>query len=127
MSIHIGERIRKRAKELRIGPTELGKMIHTSKQNVMGIYKRKSLDAEMLSKISKALDYDFFYHYQAQTSPPIFNGDITEYKKAKPLLTSPKGRDKYLEQIKQLQKAISEKENEIIGLQKKIIVLLERR
>jgi len=63
MAINIGERIKHRAKELRIGPTELGKMINTSKQNVYGIYKRKSIDTEMLRKLSKALNYDFFQYY----------------------------------------------------------------
>lgn len=58
--IHIGELIRIRSKELRIGPTELGAKIETSKQNVYGIFKRKSIDTELLSKICKALDYDFF-------------------------------------------------------------------
>jgi hypothetical protein len=63
MAIHIGERIRKRAKELRIGPTELGRLINTYKQNVYGIFKRRSLDTELLLKISKILRYDFFQHY----------------------------------------------------------------
>ncbi len=63
MSIHIGEKIRDRAKELRIGPTELGKLINTSKQNIYGIYKRRSVDAELLKKISTVLKYDFFLFY----------------------------------------------------------------
>lgn len=63
MVIHIGEKIKKRAKELRIGPTELGEMINTSKQNIYGIYKRKSIDTEMLRKLSVALNCDFFEFY----------------------------------------------------------------
>jgi len=63
MAVNIGEKIKQRAKELRVGPTELGKMINTSKQNVYGIYKRKSIDTEMLRKLSKALNYDFFQYY----------------------------------------------------------------
>ncbi|HWY37644.1 MAG TPA: helix-turn-helix transcriptional regulator [Bacteroidia bacterium] len=63
MAIHIGERIRQRAAELRMGPTELGRMINTSKQNVYGIYKRKSIDTEILRKLSKALNCDFFQYY----------------------------------------------------------------
>ena len=63
MTIHIGEKIRDRARELRIGPTELGKLINTSKQNIYTIYKRRSLDAELLKKISGALKYDFFLFY----------------------------------------------------------------
>lgn len=34
MALHIGSKIKERAKELRIGSTELGRMINTSKQNV---------------------------------------------------------------------------------------------
>lgn len=64
MAINIGEKIKLRAKQLRIGPTELGKMIDTSKQNVYGIYKRKSIDAEILRKLSAALNYDFFEYYR---------------------------------------------------------------
>jgi len=63
MKIHIGERIKQRAKELRIGPTELGKIINTSKQNVYGIFKRESIDTALLEKLGKALKYDFFALY----------------------------------------------------------------
>jgi len=63
MALHIGEKIKARAKELRIGPTELADMINTSKQNVYGIYKRKALDSELLKKISLALKFDFFSAY----------------------------------------------------------------
>lgn len=64
MAFNIGEKVKARAKQLRIGPTELGKMINTSKQNIYGIYKRKSLDTETLRKLSAALDYDFFEFYR---------------------------------------------------------------
>lgn len=63
MALHIGERIKARAKELRIGPTELAGMINTSKQNVYGIYKRKTVDSELLKKISIVLKLDFFSAY----------------------------------------------------------------
>ncbi len=63
MALHIGERVKARAKELRIGPTELAGMINTSKQNVYGIYKRKTLDSELLKKISLVLKFDFFSAY----------------------------------------------------------------
>ena len=63
MKLHIGELIKSRAKELRIGPTELGQLINTSKQNIYGIFKRKSLDSELLWKFSVALKFDFFAYY----------------------------------------------------------------
>lgn len=63
MDLHIGAQIKKRAAELRIGPTELGSKINTSKQNVYGIYKRKSVDTRLLFKLSRALNFDFFALY----------------------------------------------------------------
>ena len=69
MEIHIGSMIRLRAKELRIGPTELGSKINTSKQNVYGIYKRRSIDTRLLVKISVALDCDFFKYYTKSLAP----------------------------------------------------------
>jgi DNA-binding Xre family transcriptional regulator len=63
MDIHVGALIKQRAKDLRIGPTELGAKINTSKQNVYGIYKRKSIDTRLLMKLCNALSYDFFRLY----------------------------------------------------------------
>ncbi|MBL4658313.1 MAG: helix-turn-helix transcriptional regulator [Flavobacteriales bacterium] len=66
--LHIGERIKERAKELRMGATELGNLINTSKQNVYGIYKRRTIDTGLLKKISEALDRDFFELYTDEGS-----------------------------------------------------------
>ena len=63
MKIHIGEIIRQRAKVLRIGPTELGSMINTSRSNIYWIYKRKHIDGEMLMKLSRVLGFNFFNIY----------------------------------------------------------------
>lgn len=61
--MHIGDKIKNRAKDLRLGPTELAKIINTSKQNIYGIYKRNSVDSDLLFDLSKALDTDFFAIY----------------------------------------------------------------
>lgn len=82
MAFHIGEKVKARAKQLRIGPTELGKMINTSKQNVYGIYKRKSLDTETLRKLSAALDYDFFDLYRANEEVIRANDPGTRYERS---------------------------------------------
>lgn len=58
--VHIGQEIKKKAKELRIGPTELARLINVSKQNVYHIFERKSVDIELLKTISTALNHDFF-------------------------------------------------------------------
>lgn len=61
--MHIGKMIQARVKELHVKPTELAKTLSTSKQNLYGIFKRKSIDTDLLVKISKALDFDFFSYY----------------------------------------------------------------
>ena len=63
MSLHIGKKIKDRAEQLRFGPTELAEKINTSKQNIYSIFKRLSIDTDILSKISVALEYDFFALY----------------------------------------------------------------
>ncbi|MFA6924380.1 MAG: hypothetical protein WC223_09025 [Bacteroidales bacterium] len=63
MYIHIGEQIKQRAKELRMGPTELSSLVNTTKQNIYGIYKRKSIDSDLLLRFSIILDFDFFQLY----------------------------------------------------------------
>ena len=78
--MHIGEKIKERAKELRFGPTELAKAINTTKQNIYGIFKRESIDTALLTKLSKALNYDFFTFYINPKLPP--NNDSNS-KKAK--------------------------------------------
>jgi hypothetical protein len=71
MALHIGEKIKAKAAELRLGPTEFSKLIHTSKQNVHQIYKRKSIDTELLKKISEALEFDFFSYYTENSVPAV--------------------------------------------------------
>lgn len=62
--VHIGTKIKERAEELKMRPTDLANRINTSKQNLYGIFKRQSIDSELLSEISRVLDYDFFQYYQ---------------------------------------------------------------
>src|SRR4051812_41417017 len=62
-AMHIGEKVKARAKELRMGPTELARAIKTSKQNIYGIYLRETIDTGLLQKLGKALDFDFFAYY----------------------------------------------------------------
>lgn len=82
MKMHIGEKIKERAKELRIGPTELANTISTSKQNIYGIFKRESIDTELLLKLCKALNYDFFSFFTNPKLPPYTEMAINS-KKAK--------------------------------------------
>ncbi|MBI2968744.1 MAG: helix-turn-helix domain-containing protein [Bacteroidetes bacterium] len=102
MALHIGEKIRERARELRIGPTELARSINTSKQNVYGIFKRRSLDTDLLRKISKALEFDFFCYYRDQKLPqftePTPSYGKKQYLSAEQKITALEQKVKFLQQ-----------------------------
>lgn len=119
MAINIGEKVKLRAKQLRIGPTELGKLINTSKQNVYGMYKRKSLDTETLSKLSAALEYDFFEYYRINDDLVKTNEPTTKYER---------GLQKTVP-LKEYQKLKADFDNlkEKYDLLKKVNDLLERK
>lgn len=119
MAFNIGEKIKLRAKQLRIGPTELGKLINTSKQNIYGIYKRKSLDTETLRKLSNALDYDFFDYYRVSDELSKTNDPAEKYAKSSQKMVS----------FKEYQKVKTELENlkEKFELLKKVNELLEKK
>lgn len=118
MAINIGEKVKLRAKQLRIGPTELGKMINTSKQNIYGIYKRKSIDTETLRKLSTALDYDFFEYYRHSEEITKINDPVGVYEKANKTVS-----------LKEYQKVKAELDNlkEKYELLKKVNELLEKK
>lgn len=120
MKTHIGEKIKERAKELRVGPTELANAINTSKQNVYGIFKRESIDTTLLQKICKALNYDFFSFFTNPKLPP--HTEITvSARKVKPY-SSIENNPEYSSLKNQLMDL-----KEKYELTKKINVLLEAK
>ncbi len=120
MATNIGERIKQRAKELRIGPTELGKLINTSKQNVYGIYKRKSIDTEMLRKLSKALNCDFFQYYHTENLS-FANETIPSYGKKNKGVVAAEEYQKLKKEIEDLREKyeLLKKVNSLLEKQKK--------
>ncbi|MBI3511168.1 MAG: hypothetical protein HY064_10930 [Bacteroidetes bacterium] len=81
--MHIGEKVKARAKELRIGPTELARKIKTSKQNIYGIYTRASIDTALLQKLSKALEFDFFAYFTSGSNHLVHSPQTNYAKKKK--------------------------------------------
>jgi transcriptional regulator with XRE-family HTH domain len=63
MIIHIGNKIKSTVTKKGISVSEFGRRINMSRENVYSIFKRKSIDTELLSRISKVLEYDFFQYY----------------------------------------------------------------
>lgn len=117
MSLHIGEKIKARAKELRIGPTELASLVNTSKQNIYGIYKRKTLDSDLLKKLSLALKHDFFSYYYDKQLLGIFNEDQAPYAKKN------RSEKQEVEALKQELQALKEK----YELLQKLYILTEEK
>lgn len=60
MEIHIGKVIKEKVNESQLSVIKFAFIINTTRENVYGIFKRKSIDTELLIKISKALNYNFF-------------------------------------------------------------------
>ena len=66
MSIHIGQLIKEKVTEKRLSQEALGKMINTTKQNVGNIYKRRSIDTQLLLKLCVVLEYNFFEAFYSE-------------------------------------------------------------
>jgi len=61
--IHIGKEIEKTIRIKRIPITEFAKRINKSRTVAYDIIQRESIDTELLSNISKVLEFDFFSLY----------------------------------------------------------------
>jgi transcriptional regulator with XRE-family HTH domain len=59
MAYNFGAEIKKVIKSRGMTVTEFARRIHKSRENAYDIFRRKSLDTELLSVISQVLDYDF--------------------------------------------------------------------
>jgi len=62
-NIHIGKIIKKKMVEKSMTIAELARRIDRERTTVYDIFRRKSLDTELLIKISDALEYDFHQVY----------------------------------------------------------------
>lgn len=61
--LHIGEKIKEVFSESGLSVAEFARRIDTSRENVYGIFKRKSIDTYLLEKISEVLHHNFFEYY----------------------------------------------------------------
>lgn len=61
--IHIGDEIRKVLNERGMTIVTFAKLIHRSREAVRGILSRPSINTELLSTISRVLEFDFFQLY----------------------------------------------------------------
>ncbi|MFC5285297.1 hypothetical protein [Pedobacter alpinus] len=78
MSLHIGSEIKKVFDDSGMKVQAFADKINYSRQNVNGIFKRSSLDTDLLIKISTVLNHDFFSHYKLDLN--FFEEPSEDYK-----------------------------------------------
>jgi len=61
--IHIGKLIEEELRKQERTPTWFAKKLCCERTNVYSIFKRQSIDTELLIRISRILHYNFFQHY----------------------------------------------------------------
>ena len=61
--IHIGQLIGRQIHEQERTATWLAKKLYCDRTNVYSIFKRKSLDTDLLLRISRILNFNFFDYY----------------------------------------------------------------
>ena len=67
--IHIGERIKEVFEQRGMGITQFAKMLEFQRPNIYDIFKRKSIDIDLLRKISEILAYDFIEEVYIKSHP----------------------------------------------------------
>jgi transcriptional regulator with XRE-family HTH domain len=118
MEEKIGEIIKKVALAQGLSQAELGKLINLTKQGVASIYKRSTIDIELLKEISAKLNHDFLSYYLREEPFKTFQeiqtrNWIEEIEKLKAEL--------------QMKDELIEKDREILNLQRKYIAELEKK
>lgn len=63
MNKKIGEIIKERLEAENINVTKFATLIERERTNVYNIFKRESIDTDLLKKIGQVLNYDFFQHF----------------------------------------------------------------
>jgi len=63
--IHIGHLIQQKLQEQGRSITWLAKQLNYSRANMYQIFNKKWIDTDLLLKICKTINYDFFKHYSS--------------------------------------------------------------
>lgn len=75
---HIGQLIEKELHRQERSITWFAKRLYCDRTNVYNIFKRQSLDTDLLLRISIILDYNFFQVYSAMYDKKVIINDTPE-------------------------------------------------
>jgi plasmid maintenance system antidote protein VapI len=120
MAIHIGKKIKEEMYKQNISVSDFAKKINRSRNVVYDIFGRESIDTDLLNKIGKILNCDFFSMYSSQKE---YSLDTVKHFNVNESAVS---YGKNSEQINALQLQNQTLQNEVNYL-KKIISLLENK
>jgi len=112
---NIGKIIEEKLREKGISVSEFARRINTNRNNVYDIFRRDSIDTQLLQKISIVLDYDFFQHF-------LINTNIL----AKSLISEPKEVIELDLKVVEMEKEIQYLK-ELLNDKNRIIALLEEK
>lgn len=119
LMIHIGEEIKELLRKKRMKVVDFSRKIDTNRNNSYDIFTRKSIDTNLLLKISEVLEFDFFRLY----SIPISQNKLVQQ------LIDPLEAHKDYEELKRKLEKL-EKENQSLNERikdKELIIQLMRR
>lgn len=116
MVVSIGEKIKEFAESKGLSQKQFGALINRHEKTVANIYKRKTIDTELLLSICKATNHDFFSHfYQREPLKTFRKHELAELEKEMEELKSQLNqKDSYIA----LQGENIKNENDIIRLLK---------
>ena len=120
MAIHIGKKIKEELYKQKISVSTFAKKISRSRNVVYDIFERESVDTDLLNKIGKILNCDFFSVYSAQKE--YSQEGIKSFNIREPEINY----NKQIEEASLIQQQNQLLKNEIVYL-KKIISLLENK
>jgi len=75
---HLGAYIKNKVKERGLTVSEFARRIHCTRRNIYQIYKKNSLDSNLINRISQALDIDLLSNFNKTSSKNFVNDISTE-------------------------------------------------
>lgn len=91
--LNIGAEVQKKVKEKGITDSQFAKYLGIARQNIKKtVFEKRSLDTELLCRISEVLEYNFFDYYKSDST--CNNLDYITSREVKAVLTVEMGAEK---------------------------------
>ena len=113
----IGKEIEKRVKELQIGIPHFASSINRSRPVIYNIFRRSSIDTDLLQKISEVLHYNFFMLYKHD-----YSNSLHEPKEKYPAIDS--NEELIQKELKATKDELTQLKKEIAELKEKYSIML---